>query len=119
MELGEQTLEVSKKTLDIGEQTLEVSKKTLDIGEQTLAVSKKTLDVGEQTLEASKNAVCIGEKNLEVGENICNKLDGFHNDTVKRFDTTDTKFGKISDKMDNIDNTLKELTKAILKLALK
>ena len=78
-------------------------------------------DITEATYERMDTAArYMREMNTNLGEKIDNvgtKVDGLKDETHSDFNRMDTKYDKVSEKMDSIDNTLKGLTKAILKLA--
>jgi len=116
VELGEKSVELGERSVKLGEKSVELGEKSVKLGERSVELGEKTLKLGEKSVE-------LGEKNLkkldEIHKDLSINLKAFHQDTTKRFDLIDAKYGKLSDKMDNINNTLKELTKAILKLAEK
>ncbi len=56
---------------------------------------------------------------LDKQDQMLDKLDSFHHDTVQKFDTMDVKYDKVSDKLDKMDKTLDKLANAILKLVEK
>ena len=80
------------------------------------------LEKQDQTIEVLGNKIDSGNKM------IVDKLDTFHQDTTKRFDTVDIKYGKIAGDMEKIlqemkeerietRNMMKDLVGAILKVA--
>jgi len=80
--------------------------------DQMLGKQDHMIKMQKQTIEEVKT---VGVKVDTVG----NKIDNFAKETKQDFKRMDIKYDKVSEKMEAIDNTLKELTKAILALAEK
>ena len=109
------------RSVELGEKSVKLGEKSVELGERSVKLGERSVELGEKTLKLGEKSVELGEKNLkkldEIHKDLSINLKAFHQDTTKRFDLIDAKYGKLSDNMYNINNTLKELTKAILKLA--
>ena len=83
----------------------------------------RSVELGEKSVKLGEKSVELGEKNLkkldEIHKDLSINLKAFHQDTTKRFDLIDAKYGKLSDKIDILNKTLERLSDAILKLAEK
>ena len=121
VELGEKSVELGERSVKLGEKSVELGEKSVELGEKSVKLGEKSVELGERSVKLGEKSVELGEKNLkkldEIHKDLSINLKAFHQDTTKRFDLIDAKYGKLSDNMYNINNTLKELTKAILKLA--
>ena len=68
------------------------------------------LDVAEIQLKKLTHAVISGDNKLgEKLDNVANKIDSFSTATTDRFDTVDTKYGRIYQTLVPISESLKEL----------
>ena len=103
--------------------SVELGEKSVELGERSVKLGEKSVELGEKTLKLGEKSVELGEKNLkkldEIHKDLSINLKAFHQDTTKRFDLIDAKYGKLSDKIDILNKTLERLSDAILKLAEK
>lgn len=62
---------------------------------------------------SNKEILEVGKQNLETSRSIEKNLDRFSTSTSKRFDVVDTKYGKISDRLEKISDSLEELVEIL------
>jgi len=106
--------EKQDKMLDKQDKMLDKQDQMLDKQDRTIEVLGEKIDnVGAKVDEVGKKVDNAGAKVDNVGTRVENLADTTHGD----FNGMDVKYDRVSDKMDSIDHTLRELTKAILKLA--
>ncbi|MFO7991795.1 MAG: acylphosphatase [Thermoplasmata archaeon] len=144
----EVTKKVGEETKKVHEVTKKVHEETKKVGEETKKVHEETKKVGEETKKVHEETKKVGEETKKVGEkvdkgfsdvkeelggkldNISEKLDrsishteGFHNETVEKFDYLDVKYGEFSttlnkllNKFDVLENDIREMKDAFVKL---
>jgi len=80
---------------------------------------QKILDSEQHNTMVQAGLGMIKMQEITVGnqEKMLQKQDQMREDMNRNFSTLDTKYGALSEKIESMDNTLKELTKAILALA--
>jgi len=125
-ELGERLDTAGKylyKSVVLGEKSVAIGEKMLEKQDETIKVLGEKIDnVGDKVDAVGSKVDAVGSKVDAVGSKVDavgSKVDALRDETKQDFGMMDTKYDKISDKMDSIDNTLKELTKAILALVEK
>mgnify|MGYP000303561949 CR=1 FL=1 len=107
------------KMLDKQDQMLEKQDQMLDKQDKMLEKQDQMLDKQDQMLD--KQDQMLEKQDLTISEvkKVGEKVDQGFSKMDQNFTTLRGDYGKISDKIDSMDKTLKELTNAILKLAEK
>jgi hypothetical protein len=64
-----QTIDTTKRTafLDIGKRTIDIGKR--QVGKQTIDLNKNTIDLGKQTIDLNKNTIDLGKQTIDLRKN--------------------------------------------------
>ncbi|MEA1924249.1 MAG: acylphosphatase [Candidatus Altiarchaeota archaeon] len=114
----------SRQSVEYSRQGVELTKENLDISKQMLKKQDQMLDKQDQNTEVLSGKLDNIHNDLSVN------LRSFHEDTIKRFDVVDAKYGLIAESMEKIFNEIREeridsrksmekLIDAVIKLAEK
>nr|QNO50929.1 hypothetical protein BBGANOMO_00003 [Methanosarcinales archaeon ANME-1 ERB6] len=98
-------VEMQKLTIEMQKQALGKHDQTLDKQDSMLDKQDSMLDKQDQTLTVIKSGVNEMRESREENKTL---LLDFHQDTIKRFDNLDAKYGKIAENMERILEELKE-----------
>jgi len=126
VELGEKSVELSEKSVELSEKSVELSEKSVELSEKSVELSEKSVGLSEKSVVLSEESVGIGKTMLEKQDQTISiiksgvdEMHEFRSESRENFTTLREDYGKISDKMDMMNETLKKLTDALLNLAVK
>ena len=93
--MQKENLGVSKENLAVSKESIGYAKETLGLQEKTLGLQEKTVSLQEKTLGLQEKTLGLQEKTVGLQEKTVEKLDGFHQDTIQRFDAANYRFEKL------------------------
>ncbi len=131
VELGERSLGLGERSVELSERSVALSEKSVELGEMSVGLGERSVELGERSVGLGERSVALSEESVEIGKTMLDKQDqtistiksgvdemhDFKSEARESFTTLRGDYGKISDKMDEMNQTLKKLGDAMLKLA--
>ncbi|MFZ2454995.1 MAG: acylphosphatase [Candidatus Altiarchaeia archaeon] len=95
--LEKQDVMIEKQDVMIGKQDVMIDKQDVMIGKQDVMIEKQDVMIDKQDVMIGKQDVMIDKQDVMIGlqEKTIEKLDGFHQDTIQRFDAANYRFEKL------------------------
>ena len=90
--------------------SVELGEKSVELGERSVALSEESAEIGKTMLDKQDQTISIIKSGVD-------EMHDFKSEARESFTTLRGDYGKISDKMDEMNQTLKKLGDAMLKLA--
>ena len=119
VELGERSVELSEKSVGLGERSVELSEKSVGLGERSVKLGERSVALNEESVGIGKTMLEKQDQTISILKSGVDEMRDFRTEASESFTTLRGDYGKISDKMDEMNETLKKLTDAILKLVEK
>ena len=131
VELGEKSVELGERSVGLSERSVELGERSVGLGERSVGLGERSVGLGERSVGLGERSVALNEESVEIGKAMLDKQDqtistiksgvdemhDFKSEARENFTTLRGDYGKISDKMDEMNQTLKKLGDAMLKLA--
>ena len=131
VELGEKTVALSERSVELSERSVELGERSVGLSERSVGLGERSVGLGERSVGLGERSVALSEESVEIGKMMLDKQDqtisiiksgvdemhDFKSEARESFTTLRGDYGKISDKMDEMNQTLKKLGDAVLKLA--
>jgi acylphosphatase len=119
VELGEKSVELSEKSVELSEKSVELSEKSVELSEKSVGLSEKSVVLSEESVGIGKTMLEKQDQTISIIKSGVDEMHEFRSESRENFTTLREDYGKISDKMDMMNETLKKLTDALLNLAVK
>lgn len=98
------------RSVELGEKSVELGERSVELGERSVALSEESAEIGKTMLDKQDQTISIIKSGVD-------EMHDFKSEARESFTTLRGDYGKISDKMDEMNQTLKKLGDAMLKLA--
>lgn len=98
------------RSVELGEKSVELGERSVELGERSVALSEESAKIGKTMLDKQDQTISIIKSGVD-------EMHDFKSEARESFTTLRGDYGKISDKMDEMNQTLKKLGDAMLKLA--
>ncbi len=112
----EEVNSVKEEVKSVGEKVDSVKEEVKSVKEEVKGVREDTTDIKEEIKKLREDISVKSDENIQKTDMLIEKTEEFHSEMVSKFEYLDEKYGEFSNALNRIENDIREMKDAFIKL---